>query len=97
MAARWYVLHVYSGFEAKVAESIRDKAKKQGLEERIEDILIPTEEVVEIKRGQRVNTEQKSFPGMFWPKWICRMMFGTWLKIRRKLPDFLGQEIARLR
>lgn len=63
MAKRWYVLHVYSGFEGKVAEAIRDKAKKQGLEDRIEQILVPMEEVVEIKRGQRVNAERKFFPG----------------------------------
>ena len=63
MTARWYVLHVYSGFENKAAEAIREKAAKKGLEERIEEILVPTEEVVEVKRGQRVNTERKFFPG----------------------------------
>lgn len=63
MSARWYVLHVYSGFEDKAAEAIREKAGKKGLEDRIEEILVPTEEVVEVKRGQRVNTERKFFPG----------------------------------
>ena len=62
-AAKWYVLHVYSGFESKVAEAIKEKADKQGLGEHIEEILVPTEEVVEVKRGQRVNTERKFFPG----------------------------------
>ncbi len=63
MATRWYVLHVYSGFEKKVAESIKEKAEKQGLGDFIEDILVPTEEVVEVKRGQRVSAERKFFPG----------------------------------
>lgn len=63
MAKRWYVLHVYSGFENKVAESIKEKAAKLGLEEYVDDILVPTEEIVEVKRGQRVNTERKFFPG----------------------------------
>ncbi|HPQ50211.1 MAG: transcription termination/antitermination protein NusG [Alphaproteobacteria bacterium] len=90
MAARWYVLHVYSGFEAKVAESIRDKAKKQGLEERIEDILIPTEEVVEIKRGQRVNTEQKIFPGYVLAKMDLSDDVWHMVKNTPKVTGFLG-------
>lgn len=63
MAARWYVLHVYSGFESKVADAIMERAKKQGLEEAIIDIMVPMEEVVEVRRGQRVNAERKFFPG----------------------------------
>ena len=61
--ARWYVVHVYSGFENKVAESIREKAAKVGLEDAFEEILVPTEEVVEMRRGQKVNAERKFFPG----------------------------------
>lgn len=63
MAMRWYVLHVYSGFENGVAKAIREKADKQGLGERIGDILVPTEEIVEVRRGQKVNAERKFFPG----------------------------------
>jgi len=63
MAARWYVLNVYSGFEQKVADAIREKAVKQKVEEKIVEIMIPTEEVVEVKRGQRVNAERKMLPG----------------------------------
>jgi transcriptional antiterminator NusG len=63
MAAKWYVLHVYSGFEAKVAENIKEKAEKLGLGEKVVEILVPTEEVVEVKRGQRVNAERIVFPG----------------------------------
>lgn len=63
MAARWYVVHVYSGFEKKVAQAIREKAAQKGLEDQFEDILVPIEEVVEVKRGSKVNTERKFFPG----------------------------------
>ena len=63
MTMRWYVLHVYSGFEKKVAESIREQARQKGMEESFEEVLVPTEEVVEMRRGQKINSERKFFPG----------------------------------
>jgi len=63
MAMRWYVVHVYSNFERKVADAIREKAAQKGLEDAFEQILVPTEEVVEVRRGAKVNTERKFFPG----------------------------------
>lgn len=89
-AAKWYVLHVYSGFETKVAEAIHEKARKQGLEEKIEDILVPTEEVVEVKRGQRVNTERKFFPGYVLAK--VQLTDNVWhlIKDTPKVTGFLG-------
>jgi transcriptional antiterminator NusG len=63
MAMRWYVLHVYSGFEKKVAESIQDQAVQKGMEDYFEEVLVPTEEVVEMRRGQKVSSERKFFPG----------------------------------
>ena len=63
MAANWYVLHVYSGFESKVAQSIREQAAQQGREEEIIEVLVPTEEVVEMRRGAKVSAERKFFPG----------------------------------
>lgn len=90
MAARWYVLHVYSGFEAKVAEAIRDKAQKQGIEDRIEDIMVPTEEVVEIKRGQKVNSERKVFPGYVLAKMDMSDQIWHLVKDTPKVTGFLG-------
>ena len=63
MPKRWYSVHVLSNFEKKVAESIRESARVQGLEDEIEDVLVPTEEVVEIRRGQKVTVERRFMPG----------------------------------
>ena len=63
MAAKWYIVHAYSNFEKKVAEAIRSEAAQKGLEDRIEEILVPTEEVTEVRKGRKVNTERKYFPG----------------------------------
>jgi transcriptional antiterminator NusG len=63
VAARWYVIHVYSGFEKKVAQSIEEQAKQKGVAGAFEQILVPTEEVVEVKRGAKVSSERKIFPG----------------------------------
>ena len=63
MAKRWYVLHVFSGSEKKVAQSIREQSVTHGLEDQIEDVMVPTENVVEVKRGVRVEGERKFFPG----------------------------------
>ena len=59
MAHRWYVLHVHSGFEKKVAQTVRETALKKGLEEYFSEILVPTEEVVEVRRGAKVNAAGK--------------------------------------
>jgi transcriptional antiterminator NusG len=90
MAHRWYVLHVYSGFENKVAEAIRDKADKKGLGEKVSDIMVPTEEVVEVKRGQKVNAERKFFPGYVLAK--LDMTDDVWhmIKDTPKVTGFLG-------
>lgn len=90
MVARWYVLHVYSGFEGKVAEAIMEKAQKQGIEERIEEILVPKQDVTEIKRGQRVNVEQKIFPGYVLAKIDMSDQIWHLVKDTPKVTGFLG-------
>ena len=61
--SRWYVLHAYSGYEKKVADSIVDQSKKLGISQFIEEVSVPTQSIVEVKRGTRINTERKFFPG----------------------------------
>ena len=60
---KWYIVHTYSNFEKKVAEEIKRQAQLQGLTEQVEDVLVPTEEVVEVRRGHKVNAERKFLPG----------------------------------
>ena len=61
--AKWYIVHTYSNFEKKVAEEIKRQAEQQGLSDLIEDVLVPTEDIVEVRRGQKVNAERKFLPG----------------------------------
>jgi len=63
MSAKWYIVNAYSNVEKKVAEAIRSEAVLKGLEDRFEEIIVPTEEVVEVRRGRKVNAERKYFPG----------------------------------
>jgi transcriptional antiterminator NusG len=63
MAKRWYIVHAYTNFERKVAEAIRERAKQAGLEHLFEEIVVPTEEVIEVRRGKKVTTERRFMPG----------------------------------
>ncbi|MEM7505820.1 MAG: transcription termination/antitermination protein NusG [Pseudomonadota bacterium] len=63
MAKRWYTVSVLSNFEKKVAESIREAVVQHGLEDDIEDVMVPTEEVTEIRRGKKMNVERRLMPG----------------------------------
>ncbi|MEG9862545.1 MAG: transcription termination/antitermination protein NusG [Parvularculales bacterium] len=63
MEKRWYIVHTYSNFEYKVADAIREQTVAAGLEDQIEEVLVPTEEVIEVKRGRKQNAERKFFPG----------------------------------
>jgi transcriptional antiterminator NusG len=90
MAHRWYVIHVYSGFEKKVAQSIHEQAVQKGLTDRFEQVLVPVEEVVEVRRGTKVNAERKFFPGYV----LVRMDLSdeTWHLVKNtpKVTGFLG-------
>ncbi|MBI1216203.1 MAG: transcription termination/antitermination protein NusG [Alphaproteobacteria bacterium] len=90
MSKRWYVLHVYSGFEKKVASSIMEGAQKRGLDQYIEEVMVPTEEVVEVRRGQKVNAERKFFPGYVLVK--MEMNDDAWHLVKNtpKVTGFLG-------
>src|SRR5207302_3050364 len=63
MDKRWYIVHAYSNFEKKVAESIREQSKQRGLDELFEQVLVPTEKVTEVRRGRKIDAERKFFPG----------------------------------
>lgn len=90
MAMRWYVIHVYSGFEKKVAQSIEEQAKQAGMEGLIEQVIVPTEEVVEVRRGSKVNAERKFFPGYVLAK--IDMTDESWHLVKNtpKVTGFLG-------
>ena len=90
MAHRWYVVHVYSGFERKVCDSIKEQAVQKGLDEDIEEVLVPMEEVVELRRGSKVNAERKFFPGYVLIK--MNMSDESWhlVKDTPKVTGFLG-------
>jgi transcription termination/antitermination protein NusG len=63
VALRWYVVHAYSNFEHKVKESLIERVKRHGLEHKFGQVLVPTEEVVEMREGQKRKSERKFFPG----------------------------------
>ena len=87
---KWYIVHAYSNFEKKVAESIREQAKAQNLEENFSDILVPTEDVVEIRRGRKINTERKFFPGYVLVKMEMTDEAYHLVKNTPKVTGFLG-------
>ena len=90
MSMRWYVVHAYSGYEKKVALAIQDRAQMHGLEDRFGEILVPTEEVVEMKSGQKRTSERMFFPGYV----LVQMDLGddTWHLIKEtpRVMGFIG-------
>src|SRR5690242_19158546 len=90
MAKRWYIIHAYSNFEKKVAESIRDHAKQRGLSHLFEEIMVPIEKVVEVRRGRKVDTERKFFPGYVLAKVELTDEAFHLIKNTPKVTGFLG-------
>ena len=90
MATKWYIVHTYSNFEKKVAEAIREKADTTGLGEEFEEVLVPTEEVVELRRGRKINTERKFFPGYVLVKMEMTDEAYHLIKETPKVTGFLG-------
>lgn len=95
MSTRWYIVHAYSNFENKVAQSIRDQAGQRNLADKFEEVLVPTEKVVEVRRGRKVEAERKFFPGYVLVK--CEMTDEVYHLIKNtpKVTGFLGADKAK--
>jgi transcription termination/antitermination protein NusG len=92
LAKRWYIVHAYSNFEKKVAESIREQAQARGFGDLFEEILVPTEKVVEVKRGQKRDAERKFFPGYVLVKVDLTDEAYHLIKNTPKVTGFLGAD-----
>ena len=90
MAKRWYVVHVYSGFEKKIAQQIKEQADQKGLADQIDEVLVPSEQVVEVRRGRKINSERKFFPGYVLVKMDMTDEAYHLVKNTPKVTGFLG-------
>ena len=90
MAKRWYVVHAYSGFEGQVKRSLEERVRRSGLEDKFGEILVPTEEVVEMRAGQQRKSERKFFPGYVLVN--MEMTDDTWHLVKSvpKVMGFIG-------
>ena len=92
MEKRWYIVHAYSNFERKVAESIKERAAAANLGDKFEEVLVPMEEVVEMRRGRKVSSERKFFPGYVLVKMALNDQTYHLIKSTPKVTGFLGTE-----
>ncbi|MEX1059849.1 MAG: transcription termination/antitermination protein NusG [Methyloceanibacter sp.] len=92
MEKKWYIVHAYSNFERKVADSIREKAHSAGLDGLFDEILVPTEKVVEVRRGRKVDAERKFFPGYVLVKMAMTDDAYHLIKNTPKVTGFLGSD-----
>ena len=90
MATNWYIVHAYSNFEKKVADAITLAAKEKGLDHLIEEVFVPTEEVTEVRRGRKINTERRFFPGYVLVKMTLNENTYHLIKDTPKVTGFLG-------
>jgi transcriptional antiterminator NusG len=92
MTKRWYIVHAYSNFENKVADSIKEQAAAKGLGDLFEQVLVPTEEVVEMRRGRKVTSERRFFPGYVLVKMEMTDEAYHLIKNTPKVTGFLGSD-----
>ena len=90
MNFRWYVVHVYSGSEKRVKETIEEQSKSKNMSQFIEEVLVPTEEIFEIRKGSKVKTEKKFFPGYILVKMAMTDESWHFIKSQPKVTNFLG-------
>ena len=90
MEHKWYIVHAYSNFEKKVAEAIEQAATDKGLSDYLEEVFVPTEEVTEVRRGRKVNTERRFFPGYVMVKMVLTDDLYHLIKDTPKVTGFLG-------
>ena len=92
MTKRWYIVHAYSNFENKVADSIKEQAAQKGLGELFEQVLVPTEEIVEMRRGRKIKSQRRFFPGYVLVKMEMTDQAYHLIKNTPKVTGFLGSD-----
>lgn len=90
--SRWYIIHAYSGFENKVASAIKEQAVQQGLDALVDEVIVPTEEVVEVRKGKKVTSEKKFFPGYVLIKMVLTDDTYHLANSHAKVTGFLGPQ-----
>ncbi len=90
--SQWYIIHAYSGYEKRVAEAVKEQAIVQGLDKLVDEVIVPTEEVIEVRRGQKVTSERKFFPGYVLAKMVMTDDTYHLVKNTPKVTGFLGPQ-----
>jgi transcriptional antiterminator NusG len=90
MEHKWYIVHAYSNFENKVADAIKQSASEKGMTELFDEVFVPTEEVTEVRRGRKINTERRYLPGYVLVKMVLNDQTYHLIKDTPKVTGFLG-------